>query len=103
MARNLGDIPTPISTKNGQRAATAPSAERGAVVAWDQWNDGARSVGEVADEAAPAVRVVPPGVELVAREVVAKGVGRQGVDPDRERLVGDGLVAADVVIGAERA
>src|SRR4051794_29570537 len=63
----------------------------------------ARSEGEVADEAAAAVRVVPGVVEALALELVAEGVGGQDARPARERLVGDDLVAAEVVAVVERA
>ena len=55
------------------------------------------SEGELPHEAAPAVGVVPEGIQAVALELMVEGVGRQGGDPLRERRVGDDLVAAEVV------
>ena len=60
------------------------------------------SEGEVADEAAPAIRVVPVGAEASALELVAERVGRQDVHSLRERRIRDDLVAAGMVALVKR-
>ena len=55
------------------------------------------SQGEVADEAATAVGVVPAVVQLFPLELVAEGVGGGRLHAVGQRCVGDHLVAAGVV------
>ena len=55
------------------------------------------------DEAAPAIRVFPVGLEALALERVTERVGGLGTDASGKRRIGDHLVAAGVVAFVERA
>ena len=56
----------------------------------------------MADEAAPAVRVVPAGCRARRPRSCGGACRRAGPDASREGRVGDGLVAAEVVAIAQR-
>ena len=60
-------------------------------------------MGEMTDEAAPAIRVFPACLETLALESVTERVRGLGTDALRKRRIGDHLVAAGVVALVERA